>query len=100
MPIPNVQTEYWVPSNSGYKPGFKTQMMLKDLGLGVESARQVGVVPSMAEKALEVWGRAAGDERCKDRDGSSVYLHVGGTLPEGCDDRGRRREDGEWEFVD
>ncbi|KAF1830649.1 3-hydroxyisobutyrate dehydrogenase-like protein [Decorospora gaudefroyi] len=100
MPIPNVQTEYWVPSNSGYKPGFKTQMMLKDLGLGVESARQVGVRPSMAEKALEVWEGAAADERCVDRDGSSIYLHVGGILPEGYEDRGQRGADGGWEFAD
>lgn len=100
MPIPNVQTEYWVPSNSGYKPGFKTQMMIKDLGLGVESARQVGVKCSMAERAVQVWEEAAGDERCRDRDGSSIYLHVGGTLPEGHEDKGKKSENGSWEFVD
>lgn len=97
MPIPNV-TDIWVPSNSGYKPGFKTQMMLKDLGLGVESAKQVGIRPSMAERALEVWESASRDERCFDRDGSSIYLHIGGVLPEGYEDRGKRREDGSWEF--
>ncbi|ENH99349.1 hypothetical protein COCC4DRAFT_153348 [Bipolaris maydis ATCC 48331] len=100
MPVPNVQTDYWVPSNSGYKPGFKTQMMIKDLGLGVQSARQVGTGCSMAEKALEVWEGAAQDQRCRDRDGSSVYLFVGGKLPEGHEDKGRRREDGTWEFVE
>ncbi|EUC44267.1 hypothetical protein COCMIDRAFT_98672 [Bipolaris oryzae ATCC 44560] len=98
MPVPNVQTEYWVPSNSGYRPGFRTQMMVKDLGLGVQSARQVGTGCSMAERALEVWKEAAEDERCRDRDGSSVYLFVGGKLPEGYEDRGVRREDGTWEF--
>ncbi|KAH9878853.1 hypothetical protein J1614_002287 [Plenodomus biglobosus] len=98
FPIPNVQTEYWVPSNSGYKPGFKTQMMLKDLGLGIESAKQVGVEPTMAKAALGVWENAAADERCVDRDGSSVYLHVGGLLPEGYEDKGKRRGDGTWDF--
>ncbi|KAF2847587.1 3-hydroxyisobutyrate dehydrogenase-like protein [Plenodomus tracheiphilus IPT5] len=98
FPVPNVQREYWVPSNTGYKPGFKTQMMLKDLGLGIESARQVGVEPTMAEAALGVWESAARDERCVDRDGSSVYLHVGGLLPEGYEDKGKRREDGTWDF--
>ncbi|KAF1949060.1 3-hydroxyisobutyrate dehydrogenase-like protein [Byssothecium circinans] len=97
MPIPNV-AETWVPSNSGYKPGFKTQMMLKDLGLGIESARQVGIEPRMAETALAVWETASRDERCVDRDGSSVYLHIGGRLPEGYEDRGKRGEDGEWLF--
>jgi 3-hydroxyisobutyrate dehydrogenase-like beta-hydroxyacid dehydrogenase len=100
MPIPNVQKEYWVPSNSGYKPGFKTQMMLKDLGLGIESADQVGVRPSMAERALEVWKGAANDERCVDRDGSSIYLHVGGVLPKGYEDKGRKKDDGTWEFAE
>lgn len=98
MPIPGVQTEYWVPSNSGYRPGFKTQMMLKDLGLGIESAKQVGVAPSMAEAALGVWEKASRDERCRDRDGSSVYFHVGGVLPEGYEDKAKRKEDGSWDF--
>jgi 3-hydroxyisobutyrate dehydrogenase-like beta-hydroxyacid dehydrogenase len=98
MPIPNVQNEYWVPSNSGYKPGFKTQMMLKDLGLGIEAAQRVGVEPSMAVAAMGVWEKAAGDERCRDRDGSSIYLHVGGVLPEGYEDRGKKNGDGEWDF--
>jgi hypothetical protein len=50
--------------------------MLKDLGLGIESARQVGVVPSMVEKGLEVWERAAEDERCMGRDRSSMIRQV------------------------
>lgn len=97
MPIPNV-TDIWVPSNSGYKPGFKTQMMLKDLGLGIESAKQVGLNPVMAEAALGVWESASKDERCFDRDGSSVYLHIGGKLPEGYEDKGKKSEDGSWQF--
>jgi len=100
MPVPNVQKEYWVPSNSGYRPGFKTQMMLKDLNLGIESAKLVGVEPSMAAKALEVWERAAKDERCVDRDGSSIYLHLGGKLPRRYEDKGKKRENGTWEFAD
>ncbi|KAF2636652.1 6-phosphogluconate dehydrogenase C-terminal domain-like protein [Massarina eburnea CBS 473.64] len=97
MPIPNV-AEHWVPSNSGYKPGFKTQMMLKDLGLGIESGKQVGIEPSMAEAAMKTWESAAVDERCVDRDGSSVYLHIGGKLPEGYEDKGKKNENGSWEF--
>ncbi|KAF2682347.1 6-phosphogluconate dehydrogenase C-terminal domain-like protein [Lentithecium fluviatile CBS 122367] len=98
MPIPNVQNEYWVPSNTGYKPGFKTQMMLKDLGLGIEAAQQVGIKPVMAEAAMGTWKSAAGDPRCFDRDGSSVYLHIGGKLPDGYEDMGKRREGGAWDF--
>ncbi|KAF1975710.1 3-hydroxyisobutyrate dehydrogenase-like protein [Bimuria novae-zelandiae CBS 107.79] len=98
MPIPNV-TDIWVPSNSGYKPGFKTQMMLKDLGLGIEGGKQVGINPSMAEAAMEVWESASKDDRCIDRDGSSIYLHIGGKLPEGYEDKGKKKDDGSWEFA-
>jgi 3-hydroxyisobutyrate dehydrogenase len=97
-PIPNVQTEHWVPSNSGYKPGFRTEMMVKDLGLGVELAGSLGTRAAMGERAVEEWAKAGRDERCRGRDGSSIYLYVGGELPEGCEDRGRRGEDGEWVF--
>ncbi|KAF2009812.1 3-hydroxyisobutyrate dehydrogenase mitochondrial precursor [Aaosphaeria arxii CBS 175.79] len=97
MPIPNV-ADFWVPSNSGYKPGFKTQMMLKDLGLGIEAGIQVGVRPTMAEAAMQVWESASKDERCYDRDGSSVYLHIGGNLPAGYEDKGKRIITGEWTF--
>lgn len=98
MPIPNV-TEHWVPSNSGYRPGFKTQMMLKDLGLGIESGKQVGIKPHMAEAAMETWESASKDPQCFDRDGSSVYLHIGGPLPEGYEDKGKKKDDGSWEFA-
>ncbi|ORY05694.1 3-hydroxyisobutyrate dehydrogenase-like protein [Clohesyomyces aquaticus] len=97
MPVPNVVPH--VPSSSGYKPGFKTQMMIKDLGLGVEAGKQVGIRPLMAEAAMETWERASKDERCFDRDGSSVYLHIGGPLPDGYEDRGKKKEDGTWEFA-
>jgi 3-hydroxyisobutyrate dehydrogenase len=98
MPVPNV-TDIWVPSNSGYKPGFKTQMMLKDLGLGIEAGKQVGIKPHMAEAAMETWTSASKDERCYDRDGSSIYLHIGGELPPGYKDSGKKKEDGTWDFT-
>ncbi|KAF2109524.1 3-hydroxyisobutyrate dehydrogenase-like protein [Lophiotrema nucula] len=97
MPVPNVVST--VPSSSGYKPGFKTQMMIKDLGLGIESGKQVGIRPLMAEAAMETWESASKDPRCYDRDGSSVYLHIGGPLPEGYEDKGKKKEDGAWEFA-
>lgn len=100
FPIPDVQKDHWVPSNSGYRPGFKTQMMLKDLGLGIESAEQVGIEPTMAKAALEVWKDASKDENCVDRDGSSIYLHIGGILPPGHEDPGKRLADGTWKYKD
>lgn len=64
------------PSSNNWKLGFKTQMMIKDIGLGVDAAKRVGIAPTMAEAAIEVWKKAAEDPRCIDRDGSSVWLYI------------------------
>ncbi|KAJ9608466.1 hypothetical protein H2200_007454 [Cladophialophora chaetospira] len=74
QPVPNVLPQ--VPSSNGYEPGFKSQMMIKDISLGVEAARQVGIEPRTAVTALKVFEEAAVDPRCVDRDGSSVYLYL------------------------
>ncbi|KAF2199966.1 6-phosphogluconate dehydrogenase C-terminal domain-like protein [Delitschia confertaspora ATCC 74209] len=79
-PVPGVVGH--VPSSNGYRPGFKTQMMIKDLGLGIEAGREVGIEPVMAEAAMAVWEAASKNPVCYDRDGSSVYLHIGGPIPE------------------
>jgi len=80
MPVPNVLSG--VPSSNGYKPGFKTQMMIKDLSLGVDAGRQCGIEPRTAEVALGVFEKAAVDPRCVDRDGSSVFLYLTGDKEE------------------
>lgn len=73
-PVPGVVPH--APSSNNWKLGFKTQMMIKDIGLGIDAAKQVGITPTMAEAAIEVWKRAAEDPRCIDRDGSSIWLHI------------------------
>jgi 3-hydroxyisobutyrate/3-hydroxypropionate dehydrogenase len=80
LPVPNVLPQ--VPSSNGYKPGFKSQMMIKDISLGVEAGRQVGIEPRTAEVVLKVFEEAANDPRCVDRDGSSVYLWLTGDKEE------------------
>lgn len=73
-PVPGVVPH--APSSNNWKLGFKTQMMVKDIGLGVEAAKKVGIKPTMAEAAVELWKQAAEDPRCIDRDGSSIWLHI------------------------
>lgn len=80
QPVPHVVPQ--VPSSNGYKPGFKTQMMIKDLSLGVEAGKEVGIEPRTAETALKVFEKAAVDPRCVDRDGSSVFLFLTGDREE------------------
>ncbi|KXJ87805.1 putative 3-hydroxyisobutyrate dehydrogenase [Microdochium bolleyi] len=77
-PVPGVVPH--APSSNGYKLGFKTQMLTKDVGLGVDAARSVGVTPSIGEAALDVYRKAAVDPSCIDRDGSIVYRFMGGPV--------------------
>ncbi|CAI0643545.1 unnamed protein product [Colletotrichum noveboracense] len=75
-PVPGVVPH--APSSNDWRLGFKTQMFLKDLSLGIEAARCQNLKPSMAEAAYAVFEEASKNPRCIDRDGSSVYLHITG----------------------
>ncbi|OJJ53629.1 hypothetical protein ASPSYDRAFT_212655 [Aspergillus sydowii CBS 593.65] len=74
QPVPGVVPH--APSSNNYRLGFKTQMMIKDLSLGVQAGHATGIIPTVAEAALRVYEKAAVDPQCIDRDGSSVYLHL------------------------
>ncbi|KAJ6008903.1 hypothetical protein N7522_003919 [Penicillium canescens] len=74
QPVPGVVPD--APSSNNYRLGFKTQMMIKDLGLGVKAGYATGIKPTIAEAAYRVYEKAAVDPQCIDRDGSSVYLHI------------------------
>ncbi|EEU42002.1 uncharacterized protein NECHADRAFT_86146 [Fusarium vanettenii 77-13-4] len=73
-PVPNVVPH--APSSNAWRLGFKTQMFLKDLSLGIEAAQRESIEPTMAKAAYAVFEEASKDPRCIDRDGSSVYLHI------------------------
>ncbi|KAK2736616.1 hypothetical protein CKAH01_18902 [Colletotrichum kahawae] len=75
-PVPGVVPH--APSSNDWRLGFKTQMFLKDLSLGIEAARRQNLKPSMAEAAYAVFEEASKDPSCIDRDGSSVYLYITG----------------------
>lgn len=62
QPVPGILPH--VPSSNGYRLGFKTQMMIKDVSLGVEAGEAVGIEPSIARAALEVYKKAAVDPKC------------------------------------
>lgn len=62
QPVPGVVSH--APSSNGYRLGFKTQMMIKDLSLGVEAGHENGIPPTMAEAALRVFEKAAVDPQC------------------------------------
>lgn len=66
------------PASREYEGGFKAQMMVKDMTLGVDAANAVGIKPTTGLAALELYKQSAVDPRCVDRDFSAVYRFLGG----------------------
>ncbi|KAJ5935993.1 hypothetical protein N7454_005291 [Penicillium verhagenii] len=62
QPVPGIVPD--APSSNNYKLGFKTQMMIKDLGLGIDAGYATGIKPTMAEAAYRVYENAAVDPKC------------------------------------
>lgn len=75
-PVPGVVLH--APSSRDYQGGFKAQMMVKDMTLGVDAAKMVGVRSTLGPAALEVYKEAAIDPRCIDRDVSVIYRFLDG----------------------
>lgn len=61
-PVPNVVPH--APSSNAWRLGFKTQMFLKDLSLGIEAAKRENIEPTMAKAAYGVFEEASKDQRC------------------------------------
>lgn len=74
QPVPGLVAT--APSSRGYEPSFRHRLMMKDIGLGIQAAREVGIEPTIAETALQMYERAANDEEVKDLDYTSVYRMI------------------------
>ena len=66
------------PSSRDYEGGFKAQMMVKDMSLGVEAGAMTGVRTTTGSAALDLYKEASVDPRCIDRDVSVVYRFLDG----------------------
>lgn len=75
-PAPN--TVAHAPSSRDYQGGFKAQMMVKDMSLGVEAGEMTGVRTTTGSAALNLYKEASVDPRCVDRDVSVVYRFLDG----------------------
>ncbi|KAL2832640.1 NAD binding domain of 6-phosphogluconate dehydrogenase-domain-containing protein [Aspergillus pseudoustus] len=64
------------PSSNGYAPAFKPFMVVKDLGLALEAARETGIDPRCAKAALEIYKTASELPRYKDLDCTAVWLLI------------------------
>jgi len=75
-PVPGILPD--VPSSNGYRGGFKVQLMKKDFGLAVDTAKRVGAHLALGEAGLSVYEGASNDPHCKDLDSRVVYRYLGG----------------------
>jgi len=75
-PVPGVVPH--APSSRDYQGGFKAQMMVKDMTLGVDAAKLTGVRSTLGPAALELYKESGVDPRCIDRDVSVVYRFLDG----------------------
>lgn len=75
-PVPGVVST--APAGRDYQGGFGIALMQKDLRLAMVAAREAGARLALAEAARDLYDAASQDERCKGRDFSVVYRHLGG----------------------
>lgn len=75
-PVPGVVPH--APSSRDYQGGFRTQMMVKDMTLGVDAAKEVGCRVTLGPAALGLYKEAAVDPRCMDRDVSVIWRFLEG----------------------
>jgi 3-hydroxyisobutyrate dehydrogenase len=67
------------PSNNGYKPGFATALMLKDLGIAMDAAADTGANTPLGALARDIYTRMT-DEGHGGVDFSGVIKHLEGKL--------------------
>ena len=63
MPVPDILPD--APSSNGYKPGFRHELMVKDMTLGIEAGKKHGIEPTMASTAVAACKKASEDPRCE-----------------------------------
>ena len=61
QPVPGIIARS--PASNNFKATFRSHMVLKDVGLGVEAAKSVGIKSTMGEAALKVFAQVNDDPR-------------------------------------
>lgn len=75
-PVPGVVPT--APSSNGYKPGFRVNLMRKDIGLAVELARKGGCRNVFGQQAHDIFLKMEQMDEYKDLDSKAVYRYLGG----------------------
>ncbi|CAG7916440.1 unnamed protein product [Penicillium olsonii] len=80
QPVPGLVPE--APSSNNYKRAFAPALSVKDLTIGINAAKKVGINPSAGEAAIAAFREVDADPRTHDLDHTSLWLHVYGNLDE------------------
>ncbi|KAE8166110.1 NAD binding domain of 6-phosphogluconate dehydrogenase-domain-containing protein [Aspergillus tamarii] len=80
QPVPGLVPE--APSSNNYKRAFAPALSVKDLTIGIDAAKKVGVNPTAGEAAITAFRKVDADPRTHDLDHTSLWLHVYGNLDE------------------
>ena len=75
-PVPHICPE--APASHGYAPGFKIQLMRKDITLALKAAKDVNAKIILGDELLAAFSAASEDPRCKDLDSRVIYRWIGG----------------------
>ncbi len=67
------------PANHGYRPGFATKLMLKDLRLAIDAAKDTGAAPTLGAAAAALFARFTAAGRGED-DFSAIIELVRGNI--------------------
>ena len=65
-------------SSWGYQPGFKVELMRKDMALALEMSRRVGCQNVLGEVSVKTYDGACNDPRCRNLDAKVVFRYLGG----------------------
>lgn len=75
-PVPGILPN--TPASNGYKPGFKVELMRKDMGLAMDLSKQCDCKNILGQAALQAYRDASDDPKCAGLDSKIIYRYLGG----------------------
>ncbi|OGM49574.1 hypothetical protein ABOM_001654 [Aspergillus bombycis] len=80
QPVPGLVSD--APSSNNYRRAFAPALSVKDLTIGIDAAKRVGINPTAGEAAIKAFRVVDADPRTHDLDHTALWLHVYGNLDE------------------
>ena len=72
QPVPGINPD--APSSNGYKASFPHELIIKDVGLGVDAGNKIDIAQKKGDTALDAYRKASDDPRCKVEHPSAVKV--------------------------